>query len=62
MLLTCFLNDFEIVPVAPIIIGITFVFTFHMRLLLLLLLLSSSSSSSSLLLHLKAEISRHLRS
>ena len=48
MLLTYFLNDFEIVPVAPIITGITFVFTFHMRcisivrslyLLLLLLLL-----------------------
>ena len=31
MLLTFFLNDFEIVPVAPIITGITFVFTFHMR-------------------------------
>ena len=31
MLLTCFLNDFEIVPVAPIITGITFVFAFHMR-------------------------------
>ena len=31
MLLTYFLNDFEVVPVAPIIIGITFVFTFHMR-------------------------------
>ena len=30
MLLTYFLNDFEIVPVAPIITGITFVFTFHM--------------------------------
>jgi hypothetical protein len=39
MLLTCFLNDFEIVPVAPIITGITIVFTFHLRLLLLLLLL-----------------------
>jgi len=26
-----FLNDFEIVPVAPIVTGITFVFTFHMR-------------------------------
>jgi len=26
-----FLNDFQIVPVAPIITGITFVFTFHMR-------------------------------
>jgi len=31
MLLTYFLNDFEMVPVAPIIAGITFVFTFHMR-------------------------------
>ena len=31
MLLTYFLNDFEVVPVAPIITGITFVFTFHMR-------------------------------
>ena len=30
MLLTYFLNDFEIVPFAPIITGITFVFTFHM--------------------------------
>jgi hypothetical protein len=29
MLLTYFLNDFEIVPVAPIITGITLVFTFH---------------------------------
>ena len=45
MLLTYFLNDFETVPVAPIITGITFIFTFHMRcisivLLLLLLLVS----------------------
>jgi len=31
MLLTYFLNDFETVPVAPIIIHITFVFTFHVR-------------------------------
>jgi hypothetical protein len=31
VLYTYFLNDFEMVPVAPIIIGITFVFTFHMR-------------------------------
>ena len=30
MLLTYFLNDSEIVPVAPIITGIAFVFTFHM--------------------------------
>ena len=45
MLLMYFLNDFEIVPVAIIITGITLDFTFHMRfisivrLLLLLLLL-----------------------
>ena len=31
MLLTYFLNDSEIVPVAPVITGITFVYTFHMR-------------------------------
>jgi hypothetical protein len=31
MLLMYFLNDFEIVPVAPIITGITLVFTLHMR-------------------------------
>jgi len=30
-LLGCFLNDFEMVPVARIITGITSVFTFHMR-------------------------------
>jgi hypothetical protein len=29
MVLTYFLNDFEMVPVAPIIIGIALVFTFH---------------------------------
>jgi hypothetical protein len=31
MVLTYFLNDFEMVPVAPIISGITLVFTFHIR-------------------------------
>ena len=31
MSLTYFLNNFEVVPVAPIITGITFLFTFHMR-------------------------------
>jgi hypothetical protein len=30
MLLKYFLKDFEMVPVAPIITGVTFVFTFHM--------------------------------
>jgi hypothetical protein len=38
MVLTYFLNDFEMVPVTPIIAGITLVFTFHILLLLLLLL------------------------
>ena len=31
MSLTYFLNDLEMVPVAPIITGITLVFTFHMH-------------------------------
>ena len=31
MLLMYFVNGFEMVPVAPIITGITLVFTFHMR-------------------------------
>ena len=54
MLLTYFLNDFEIVPVAPIITGITFIFTFHMRRILLLFLTVAkllSLSSTILTLH-----------
>ena len=39
MLLTYFLNVFEIVPVAPIITGITFIFTFHKRSISIVLLL-----------------------
>jgi hypothetical protein len=39
MLLTYFLSDFEVVPAAPIITGITLALTFHTRCLLLLLLL-----------------------
>jgi hypothetical protein len=31
MSLTYFMNDFEMVPVAPIVTGITFAFTFHTR-------------------------------
>jgi hypothetical protein len=31
MSLTYFLNDLEMVPIAPIITGITLIFTFHMR-------------------------------
>ena len=30
MLLNCFLNNFEIVPIVPVITGIIFAFTFHM--------------------------------
>jgi hypothetical protein len=48
MLLRYCLNDSEMVPVVPIITGITFAFT--LLLLLLLLLLSLLSSSSFLLL------------
>ena len=36
MLLTYFLNDFELVPVAPIITDITFVFTFHMHCIIII--------------------------
>ena len=39
MLLAYFLNDFEIVPVAPIITGITFVFTFHMRCIIIIIII-----------------------
>ena len=41
VLLTYFLNDYEIVPVAPIITGITFVFTFHMSCISLYIVESS---------------------
>ena len=37
MLLTYFLNDFKIVPVAPIATGITFVFTFHIIIIIIIL-------------------------
>ena len=42
MLLTYFLNDFEIVPVASIITGITFVFTFHMGCISIVRIFSAS--------------------
>jgi hypothetical protein len=38
MLLTYFLNDFEMVLVAPIITGITLVFTFHMRCIIIIII------------------------
>jgi hypothetical protein len=39
MLLTYFLNDFEMVPVAPIITGITCVFIFHMRFISIIIII-----------------------
>ena len=36
MLLTYFLNYFETVPVAPIITGIIFVFTFHIIIIIII--------------------------
>jgi hypothetical protein len=39
MLLTYFIGDFEMVPVAPIITGITFVFTFHMRYIIIIIII-----------------------
>ena len=43
MLLTYSLNDFEIVPVAPVITGIIFVFTFHMRCISIVIRIFSAS-------------------
>ena len=39
MSLTYFLNDLEMVPVAPIITGITLVFTFHMRCIIIIIII-----------------------
>jgi hypothetical protein len=38
MVLTYFLNDFEMVPVAPIITGITLVFTFHICFIIIIII------------------------
>jgi hypothetical protein len=43
MLLTYFLNDYEMVPVAPIITGITFVFTFHIIIIIIIIIIWDSS-------------------
>ena len=40
MLPTYFLNDFEMVPVAPIITGITVVFTFHTRWIYIIIIIN----------------------
>jgi len=39
MSLTYFLNDLEMVPVAPIITGITLVFTFHMSCIIIIIII-----------------------
>jgi len=52
MLLTYFLNDFEIVPVAPLITGITFVCTFHMLCISVVRFLYFRISSASFLITL----------
>jgi hypothetical protein len=39
MLLTYFLNDFEMVPVAPIITGITLVLTLHIIIIIIVIML-----------------------
>ena len=50
MLLTYFLNYFEIIPVSPIITIITFVFTFHMRCISIVRSLYSTIFSASFLI------------
>src|SRR5215469_16434446 len=50
MLLAYFLNDFEMVPVAPITIGITLPFTFHMRCISIMRSLYFKISSASFLI------------
>jgi hypothetical protein len=39
MVLTCFLNDFEMVPVAPIITCVTLVFTVHIRCIIIIIII-----------------------
>jgi len=58
MLLTYFLIDFEIAPVAPIITGITFVFTFHMGYLLLFFNAQWVFKTCQIFVNLRAECSR----
>ena len=40
MSLTYFLNDLEMVPIAPIITGITLVFTFHIIIIIIIIILN----------------------
>ena len=52
MSLTYFLNDLEMVPVAPIITGITLVFTFHIRCISIVRSLYFKIFSASFLNHI----------
>ena len=56
MLLTYFMNDFEIVPVAPFVTGITFVFTFHMHYIFIVMSLYFRISATFLITFLSPEI------
>jgi len=56
LLLTYFLNDFEMVLVSPIITGITFVFTFHMRCISIVRSLYFRIFSAFLIIFLSPEI------
>ena len=65
MLLRYFLNDFEIVPVAPVITGIIFVFTFHIRCISIVKSLYFTTFSASFLIaflspHIVTSINRHV--
>ena len=65
MLLRYFLKDFQMVPVAPIISGITFVFTFHMRCISIVRYLHSRIFSAFLFItflfpEIAASISTHV--
>jgi hypothetical protein len=55
-LLRYFLNDFEMVQAAPIITGITFVFTFHMRCISIVRSLYFKNLSASFLNHISVSL------
>jgi hypothetical protein len=64
-LLRYFLNDLQIVPVAPVITGITFVFTFHIRCISIVKSLYFTTFSASILIaflspHIATSINRHV--
>jgi hypothetical protein len=50
MLLRYFLKDFQIVPVAPIITGVTFVFTFRIIIIIIIIIVIVSLRLCSVLL------------